>query len=149
MKKTTNKNKSQSWRIASWSQIDFPELQTLSTQRYCPSVICHTSAPLILLHLIEHFKKAGQSTFVIRLSVLSSILAEIDERMSPILPLFQTPNCFVPHLKNDSFFLLPSSKHSIKQTLCVPSLIVERLNLSQEPLWSQRFLSRADRNLRQ
>ena len=54
---------------ASWTQIDFPELQTLSTQSHCPSVICYTSAPLILLHLIEQFKKAGQSTFVIRLWV--------------------------------------------------------------------------------
>ena len=50
-------------------QIDFPELQSLSTQSHCPSVICYTSAPLILLHLIEHFKKARQSTFVIRLWV--------------------------------------------------------------------------------
>ena len=52
-----NKIDTDNRRIASWSQIDFPELQTLSTQRHCPSVICYTSAPLILLHLIEHLKK--------------------------------------------------------------------------------------------
>ena len=130
-------------------QIDFPELQTLSTQSHCPSVICYTSAPLILLHLIEHFKKAGQSTFVIRLWVFCARYWQRSmKECRQFCHFFKTPSCFVPHLKNASFFLLPSSKHSIKQTLCVP-LIVERLSLSQEPLWSQRFLSRADRNLRQ
>ena len=125
----------------------FRSFQSLSTQRHCPSSICYTSAPLILLHLIEHFKKAGQSTFVIRLSVLSSILAEIDERNVANFATFSNTKLLCSTFEECLFFP-PSSKHSIKQTLCVP-LIVERLNLSQEPLWSQRFLSRADRNLRQ